>query len=141
MANTHERIKKRREYVKRKVVAYTLMTLSILVAIPCALLAVVLFLLAIVGILDGIFWEGIFWPALKLGDLALRFSESAQKAHGEARQLPYVPPVTPDSLPAEEVLLRGSQEPLQEQGKTLLRAADGSSADTPEQELLRASQQ
>lgn len=140
MGNTHERIKQRREYVKRKVMAYVLMTLSILVAIPCALLAVILFLLAVASVFEGIPWVEIFWPALKLGELALRFSESAQKAHGEAKQLPYIPPVTADSLPAEEVLLRGAEKPPQEQSRTLLRAADGSAA-TPEQELLRASRQ
>jgi hypothetical protein len=51
--------------------------------------------------------------------------------------LPYVPPVTSDILPAEEVLVRSSQEPTQEQSTVLLRAA-GENGDKPEQ-LLRAS--
>jgi hypothetical protein len=64
---------------------------------------------------------------------------SIRKARQEAKQLPYVPPVTANTLPAEEVLVRGSEEPTQEQGKVLLRGADGS-AGTGEQELLRSSQ-
>jgi hypothetical protein len=41
-------------------------------------------------------------------------------------------------LAAEEVLVRGSEEPAQEQYKVLLRGTDGS-AGTGEQELLRSS--
>jgi len=63
----------------------------------------------------------------------------ALQAHQEARRIPYVPPVTAKALPAEEVLVRGSEEPAQEQGKVLLRGTEGST-DTGEQELLRSSQ-
>lgn len=65
---------------------------------------------------------------------------AAHRAHREAKQLPYVPPVTADILPAEEVLVRGSAQPAQEQSKVLLRGTD-SSAGTGEQELLRSSQE
>ena len=52
------------------------------------------------------------------------------------KSIAYVPPFTPDTLPADEVLVRGSQEPIQEQSSVLLRGA-GEKNDKPEQ-LLRA---
>jgi len=67
------------------------------------------------------------------------FYRSLRHAYREASQLPYVPPVTADTLPVEEVLVRGSEEPAQEQSQVLLRGTDGS-AGAGEQELLRRSQ-
>jgi hypothetical protein len=52
--------------------------------------------------------------------------------------IPYVQPVTINTLPAEEVLVRGSEEPIQEQSTSLLRAA-GERDEFPVEELLRAS--
>ena len=59
--------------------------------------------------------------------------------HKNIKHIPYVPPVTSDTLPAEEVLVRGSEEPTQEQSKVLLRGTECSMG-TGEQELLRSSQ-
>jgi hypothetical protein len=56
----------------------------------------------------------------------------------EQAAMAYSPPVTPNTLPAEEVLVRGSQEPTQEQSTVLLRAA-GVGEEVPSEELLRAS--
>ena len=52
------------------------------------------------------------------------------------KQLPYVPPVTSATLPADEVLVRGSIEPEAPQ-ETLLRAAQGDEQSKPD-ELLRS---
>ncbi len=55
-----------------------------------------------------------------------------------AKQIPYVPPVTPDTLPADEILVRGSKEPPIAQSAVLLRAAK--EQETPKKELLRISE-
>jgi hypothetical protein len=49
-------------------------------------------------------------------------------------------PVTPESLPVEEILVRGSHEPKQVQSTVLLRIT-GECADVPAEELLRAVEQ
>jgi hypothetical protein len=54
----------------------------------------------------------------------------------EALSIPYISPVSPNTLPVEAVLVRGSQKSTQEQSTMLLRTS-GESADKPEQ-LLRA---
>jgi hypothetical protein len=61
---------------------------------------------------------------------ANRMIKSAQKI-----QVQYVPPVTADTLPADEILVRGSEEPPIAQNAVLLRAAKGQ--ETPAEELLR----
>jgi hypothetical protein len=60
------------------------------------------------------------------------------EAGKEAAKLPYVPPVTPDILPAEEILVRAADVPPVAQSTILLRAAQGQ--ETPKEELLRVSQ-
>jgi hypothetical protein len=51
---------------------------------------------------------------------------------------PYVPPVTASTLPAEEILVRATEEPPVAQSEVLLRAAQGQ--ETPKEELLRVIQ-
>jgi hypothetical protein len=52
----------------------------------------------------------------------------------------YSPPVTPDTFPANEILVRGSEEPPVAQSEILLRAAQ-KGEETPKEELLRVSQE
>jgi hypothetical protein len=56
-----------------------------------------------------------------------------------ADKIQSVPPVTPDLLPADEILVRGSEEPPIAHCEVLLRAAKG--VETPKEELLRVSQE
>jgi len=88
----------------------------------------VLYLLVGIGALTVAFITG--FTTLKSGHFARRQVSTAAL-------LPYIPPIAPNTLPVEEVLVRGSQEPTQEQRTVLLRAA-GEKDDKPEQ-LLRAS--
>ena len=60
-------------------------------------------------------------------------------AKEKVAQLPYVAPVTPDTLPAEEVLVRGTQEP-QAGRETLVRAATPTLEETAQQENARTQQ-
>ena len=71
--------------------------------------------------------------------LLLIFLQLAVRLGRKVSQIPYVPPVTASTLPAEEVLVRGAEEPKQEQSKVLLRGIDNSTG-TGKQELLRGSQ-
>ena len=57
----------------------------------------------------------------------------------ELKALPYVPPVIHDNLPAEEILVRGSEEPPDQQSEVLLRAAK--EQETPKEELLRVAKE
>jgi hypothetical protein len=57
----------------------------------------------------------------------------------DARKLPVVAPFTLSTLPADEVLVRGSEAPTEVHSEMLLRAAEGSA--TPKEELLRVSQE
>ena len=75
------------------------------------------------------------------GGLAWLFGSIARRQAKKATTIPYVPPVTAnaDNLPAEEVLVRGSEEPLAPQREVLLRATIAEQGTPPEQ-LLRSSE-
>lgn len=53
--------------------------------------------------------------------------------------LVYIPPVTPDTLPSEEVLVRGSEQPYQAQSEMLVRPAT-QEQESPAGQLLRVSE-
>jgi hypothetical protein len=63
-----------------------------------------------------VFMVGVYTPATIYNWRFLRKT---------AKSIPVVLPLTPDMLPAEEVLVRGSQEPSVLQSEILLRAATG----------------
>ena len=145
MSSTMERLRKRQQYLKRKVAAYSKTGIALFLAVPCALLTCILFILAFLN------WtgRGADHPAnllafaigtIAIGMVCCYFILIAERGVQEVTQLSHVPPVTADTLPSEEVLVRGSEEPTQEQSKVLLRGTDGST-DTGEQELLRSSQE
>jgi len=150
MSSTHERVKKRREYLTMKGAAY------IGIAIGLAMIVdwVTKFIRAVTHL--SLFWNHLITGRVHSHVFVLLFSMLiflvgmtavtiicfggvVRHLALKAKQLPYVPPVTADTLPAEEVLVRGSEQPTQEQGKVLLRGTDGSGG-AGEQELLRSSQ-
>jgi hypothetical protein len=143
-----DRRKQRREYLKRKVVAQSkiqggsLLALGLLIAaiisglFTCGYLLYAYFLQEGTLLLLALLFTVL---AIVCGSGCRRISAFIEKASNEEMSIPYVPPVTPDTLSAEEVLVRGSQEPLQEQRTILLRAAV-ENADRPEEELLRAAE-
>ena len=132
MSNTQERIKKRREYLKKKREAYFQMSLP---ALLIMLLAIEVFDLIRYGVTVG----KVLMVVAMLYLLRVLLA-SGRDEYQKAKQLTYIPPVTAATLPADEVLVRSSEEPKEEQGKVLLRGTDGS-AGTGQQELLRADQQ
>ena len=120
--------------------AYTKMSLNAILVVPFALMAFLLLFLTVYFPEHG--FSLICWTVvdiLGLGFTSWLCVDSVRKAHQEAKRIPYTPPVTAETLPAEEVLLRSSQLSGQEQSQSLLRGAENSQ-DTVEQELVRGSQ-
>lgn len=130
MGNTQERIKKRQEYLKRKTTLILLLTYMSFIV--CCWIAYPFLpkghIRGILSLLLGVTWLATFFTGITFVQVKKRL-----------KQLPYIPPVTADTLPAEEVLVRGSEEPKQSQSQVLLRNTDGSTG-TANQELLRSSQ-
>src|SRR5258708_6457352 len=127
-----DRQKQRREYLKRlnrvhvkKEVWRQLLWTAGFFMILCGVIA-------LKSSMDSIIWDGnhliiamIFAILACVSGVLLRASNNFyKKACREEETLPYVPPFLPDKLPAEEVLVRGSQEPTHEQSTVLLRAAE-----------------
>jgi len=140
MSSTQERIKKRREYLMKKGWAFTGIGMNALLFVVLTLTSLLLLFLMIYFHLYS--FSYIFLTiigVLSFGFISWSCVRSILADHKTAKQLPYVPPVTVDTLPAEEVLVRGVEEPAQEQRKVLLRGTE-SSAGTGEQALLRSSQ-
>jgi hypothetical protein len=124
-----DRKRLRQEYLRKKGKAY-----AMLVAWLIGLVAIVVMMyfsylgmhhrsgwFAVLGIL---FYARIIWKGWRAVD----------RSHKEMR-LAYIPPVTPDTLPVEEILVRGSEEPPVVTSAILLRAANGQ--ETAKEELLR----
>lgn len=145
MSATQEKIRKRKEYLRKRTAAYVWASLNAFLVLPCILIAFALFLYNMCYICFLFHTEDmgriafVFLLAILAEGMALLLAHSAHQARQEAGRLRYVPPVTAATLPLEEVLLRRSEEPAQEQRQTLLRSLD-SDAETTGQELLRSSQ-
>ena len=140
MSRIQDRKKQRREYLRKKGVAYTKMSLTTLLMLSCAYCAFFSFIALLVF--------GYQWQAFVLSaSLSVIFAggcwrsvRAVRLAHRTAKQLPYVPPVISATLPAEEVLLRGSDALTQEQSQVLLRGTQNTE-EADGQELLRSSQE
>ena len=145
MSRIQERKKQRREYLKKKGTAYTKIGLAtvLVVPIPLALCILFAFFIKILDLpspapdIDPLKFT-VVTSLLGLFTFACwRLVMFTRKTHQETKQLPYVPPVTPATLPTEEILVRGVEEPTGQQSEFLLRGAQGS-AETPAGELLRS---
>lgn len=138
MNKMQEQKKQRRQYLLKKGAVYISMKMAGFLMVLCAIEALMELIPALqifspIRRLDGIVYLVL---ALMFGGAYLLFARAKRWADKTLLQIPYVPPVTADNLPAAEVLVRGSEEPT---GAVLLRGTDGS-ADAGEQELLRSSQ-
>jgi hypothetical protein len=137
-----DRQKQRREYLRKKASLYQSTGLKMLTTVFCIapLLWATKYLWIRPDFDSALWWLSVFIDGGIVAAMTIWNINSVRKAIYQDRcaaaLLAYVPPVTPNTLPAEEVLVRGAQEPTQEQSAMLLRAAE-ESADTPS-ELLRA---
>jgi|SRR5579884_72634 len=145
MGYVQDRIRKRREYLTRKSLGYAWAGLNALLVVPCLCIAFVLFVYNLCTICflfrtnDIARIVFVFCLALSFQGMALILARSAGEAHREARHMRRVPPVTFETLPAEEVLLRSSEESLQAQSRLLLRSLEGPE-EILKRELLKSSQ-
>jgi hypothetical protein len=135
-----DREKQRREYLKKKagsygtkVMVFGLFLFLLLPTITCGLFTIIsLFVPALQPSAIGFAMSALFFG------FWCRFTYwFVKRADTEIAAIPFIPPVTASTLPAEEVLVRGAQEPSQEQSTVLLRAS-GESTEVPVEELLRA---
>lgn len=138
MSRTEYRVKQRRHYVQKKVMGYTGVSIMALVTIPYVLATLCLLLLPFFyPFQSGLEILCLAVLLLYFGGVCLGCAYLTRMAYQTTKQIPYVPPVTTDTLPGEEVLLRGSQEPTQKQSQLLLKIPDNRSRPA-DQDLLRA---
>jgi hypothetical protein len=140
-----DRQKQRWEYLRKKAGKHSYVFIMGVFWLCAALATLLCGLLTCLGLIQGFLGTGLTYPLFLpflmtvvggyVSWLIYRYTNRVEK---EALSIPFVPPFTPDTLPAEEVLVRGSEEPTQEQNTVLLRAAE-ESADIPAVQLLRAS--
>jgi hypothetical protein len=71
---------------------------------------------------------------------ALMAYKTVKMVQQQVSGIPHVPPVTPNTLPADEILVRASEEPPVAQSDVLLRAAQ-KGQETPKEELLRVAKE
>ncbi len=139
MKQVPDRKKLRREYLRKKV-RYSTVIVLCLVGTICFVPFVIQntmesirnFSPASLGISAFILQGGLM---IWLGISAMRLH--LHHARTQAKKLTFVPPVTADTLPAEEILVRGSQEPPVVRSDILLRVPD--EQNTLPEELLKAS--
>ena len=152
MSTIPDRVKLRRNYLRKKGTAYTLQGIGFLIAVP-ALTSTFFFGFCILwAATHSLFGWGMDahpeddTDMLKVCGVVTLVSGliavggvGLQRRGVITRRMPYVPPVTASTLPAEETLVRASEEPTVAQSEILLRAAHAEQ-ETPQQELLRGSQ-
>jgi hypothetical protein len=131
-----DRKKLRRDYLRKKRRLNALQIVGFCILLPCILapIAIAIGLLAwyrfsAVASLSTLAALGCWLLLVRKGWRALLEVERRE------RTLPYVPPVTLNTLPANEVLVRGSQQPATPHKEVLLRPAQG--GETPADQLLR----
>ena len=129
--------RKRREYLRKKAVGSVLVVLAVLFCAPLAVLTFV----GVFGFLNVRLRSEIILQAILLlvsSSLLIWVSRAAGRINTNINSLDYVPPVHEQiaALPAEEVLLRGSDQPTAAPDELLRAARTGTATDA--EELLRA---
>jgi len=113
----------RRRYLQKKATGYFVASVFAF----CALTLV--YIVCIRSLSHGAVTLFLFVFALRF------FIKASRRALRQANKIPHVAPVTPQNLPAAEVLVRSAEEPSAP-SEMLLRAA-GKSEETKAEELLR----
>jgi hypothetical protein len=135
-----DRKKLRWEYLRKKGEAYTKGTVAGLLLLPSLAISLVLTLLCVkLCMLPPYNWGTLFCAFICVvwWLVAVACWEACRRHATAAKNIPYVPPVTPSTLPAEEVLVRSAQEPSAP-SETLRAGVKGE--ETEAEELLRSSQ-
>jgi hypothetical protein len=144
MDKVPDRKKLRKEYLERKLGGYVQLLFGGAMFLPFFFAAAIGGIVTVLGCLASLVNGQIdaFFLCLVFGGLVTfvcglfaRLGYAVIQEGDRLAQTPYVPPVNADSLPAEEVLVRGSVAPPVAQSEVLLRAA--TALETPKEELLR----
>lgn len=141
MKRIPDRKKLRREYLRKKGETYANIVIYFLILFVPVIALYMFFKCdsgtrVRIGIFAALTWI-IFAPIYELlWYLFWCAIVELSKELNKAKQIPYVPPITPSTLSAEEVLVRGAEEPSAP-SETLLRATVKGKA-TKREELLRA---
>jgi hypothetical protein len=137
--NLPDRRKQRREYLRKKAGAYTRSLGGSLLLLCFYIAAFVCIFYTCIYLMYGVKSFTLLFAFLSClcGYGCWKLTQFVEKAAQAEAEIPFVPSVSTDTLSAEEVLVRGAQEPIAEQRAMLLRAAE-ESADAPSKELLRA---
>jgi hypothetical protein len=128
MKQVPDRKKLRREYLRRKAIAYGIGGL-----VP--VLSLIFGLWLYHSDLNAITRHGFLFCVLLVYFVWIAVKVSREAIKG----VPYVPPIVTGTLPADEILVRGSDQPPVAQSEVLVRAAN--EQETPKEELLRVSQE
>ena len=139
----------RREYLKKKAAVasksiggHLVFAGGMIFTVMCVAAAILCTFAALIAALGA----PAYWPYCAGGALVLALfafigsrtvramDRYVEAVRGEA-DISYVPPVTPDTLPAEEVLMRGAERPQED---TVLLRPSTDSVHVPDDELLRA---
>jgi len=142
-----DRKKLRREYLRKKASSYLpALWFEALVGLPCALMVIAMIYRLSTNPPGWDGGQGLFgWISSIIGILIFGCGAyfglvgATRTVRRGQSYITYVPPITPNTLPADEILVRGSDEPLVAQSEVLLRAAK--EQETPKEELLRVSQE
>jgi hypothetical protein len=145
MKQVPDRKKLRREYIENKQSAYVQLFVGSMLLLPSAIIAIISAIITVIGCLSTILARQFsnFVNCLLIGGVVTLFfgliawMGSTIIAEGKRlKRIPYVPPVSLNILPAEEILVRASEKPPVTQSEVLLRAAQ-KGQETPKEELLR----
>ncbi len=141
MNKVPDRKRLRRDYLRIRGGKHTKAMLCFLSVAPAALIALAFASNAIDAMRQTNLVSSLsfFFLAVICAYITVGLIQSTRKYHVEALQVPNVLPVTANTLPAEEILVRAAEEPPVAQSTVLLRAAQRGQ-ETPQEELLRMSQ-
>ena len=138
MSPLPDRQKQRREYLRKKRVGRALSSTGATIFASAVVVSGALIVVAILTLIvdhDVATAALYLMAAIALMGAVSKFSADVMKKGNDLSDVSYVPPITPDHLPAEEVLVRGATEPSAP-AETLLRAAESNEETGPDQ-LLR----
>jgi hypothetical protein len=145
MKRVPDRKKLRREYLRKTIIGHVKGNSGIVLFMVSFGITTFFVIAAIVLALFAVIYESSTCLLLALASaliavpcgLLAKWGWKLIDGLDDAKHTLYVPPATPDRLPAEEILVRGSIEPHAPQ-ETLLRATV-QSEETKAEELLRSS--
>ena len=135
MSKMPDRKSLRREYLRQKGEVYGEGAIYAVLFVPALLIAVFAVVCGVTGLGGGNnIFTGLIGVAM-FGSISAYCWLQMRDARRRTDAVPYAPPIQPDTLPAEEILVRAADEPPVVQSEVLLRAAQ--EHETPKEELLR----